>query len=406
MAPSAVPYVVRPFVGERFQPASRLMDYRLRAAQDEAEAIRQQGALSAQMWNGIGQGISGTLKDIATYPDVLRQRQMEALRLQQEQQQMADAAKAREILAAKEAAERARDAKVEQLRQQYQGQRIPREVISANFDPQFAEILNKSQENLFPTPAAPKTREVKTRNADGSESIAIVEDRPGQSWSSAAEVKPVETVTIETVDAKGNPVTRIIPKSEAVGQSFPKPSPREPQGPQPQWQWVVRDGKEVYTNRVKDGDKPQNARVKATEDERKTAGFYGQMSDAIGVIDALENQLTDKELYQIQSLPQEGLIGMANRGELSEAAKRYLRAFEQFTEARLRPVSGAAINDAEYARDRRTYARQFKETPKLAEDRRKARDRALEALRKRAGVALDEDVAGKPSKKNPFRDEQ
>lgn len=164
----------------------------------------------------------------------------------------------------------------------------------------------------------------------------------------------------------------------------------KPQGPQPAWQWVMRDGKEVYTNRINAGDRPQNARVKATEDERKTAGFYGQMSDAVQLIDALEDTITQKELYQIQTLPHEKLIGMVNRNELSENAKRYLRAFEQFTESRLRPVSGAAIADSEYARDRRTYAKQYGETPALATDRKNARKSALSALKKRAGVALDE----------------
>ncbi len=186
---------------------------------------------------------------------------------------------------------------------------------------------------------------------------------------------------------------------------------RPPAGPQPGWQWVTRqkpDGtnEEVYTNRVNPGDRPQTARVKATEDERKTAGFYGQMSDAIKVIDELEGGLTEKELYQIQTLPQEALIGMANRNTLSEGAKRYLRAFEQFTESRLRPVSGAAIADTEYERDRRTYARQYAETPKLAADRARARTLALDALKKRAGVALDDantDAAAPPKKRtSPF----
>jgi hypothetical protein len=162
------------------------------------------------------------------------------------------------------------------------------------------------------------------------------------------------------------------------------------EGPKPAWQWVVRNGKEVYTNRVSEGDRPQNARVKATEDERKTAGFYGQMSDAITILDELEPRITQQELYQIQTLPQEKLVGLMNRNLLSEDAKRYLRAFEQFTESRLRPVSGAAIVDSEYERDRRTYAKQYGETPKLAADRVTARNRALESLKTRAGVALDD----------------
>lgn len=131
-----------------------------------------------------------------------------------------------------------------------------------------------------------------------------------------------------------------------------------------------------------------------TEGERKAAGFYRQMENSIKTIDELEDKLTDAELYQIQSLPQEDLLGMANRGKLSENAKRYLRAFEQFTESRLRPVSGAAINDSEYARDRRTYARQFSETPQLAADRRSARQTALDSLGDMAGAGLKPKPSG------------
>lgn len=139
------------------------------------------------------------------------------------------------------------------------------------------------------------------------------------------------------------------------------------------------------------GQMPATNREKSTEDERKTTGFYKQMRDAIATIDELEDQITEKELYQIQSLPQEQLIGMANRNQLSEAAKRYLRAFNQFTESRLRPVSGAAIADSEYVRDRQTYAKQYGETPKLKEDRSRARNLALESLGDRAGVLKPKD---------------
>jgi hypothetical protein len=148
---------------------------------------------------------------------------------------------------------------------------------------------------------------------------------------------------------------------------------------------------------------PSTQARETTEDERKTSGFYSQMQDAIKTIDETEQALTEKELYQIQTLPQEGLIGMANRGELSEAAKRYLRAFEQFTEARLRPVSGAAIADSEYARDRRTYAKQYSETPKLSEDRKRARSGALGTLRTRAGRALPSDGPKEGSIENGYR---
>jgi hypothetical protein len=133
---------------------------------------------------------------------------------------------------------------------------------------------------------------------------------------------------------------------------------------------------------------PSTTARETSEDERKTAGFYTQMQQAISIMNEVEDKLSARELYQIQSLPQEGLIGMANRNELSENAKRYMRAFEQFTEARLRPVSGAAISDSEFARDRRTYAKQYGETAQVNKDRRAARGLALNTLKTRAGRAF------------------
>lgn len=151
-------------------------------------------------------------------------------------------------------------------------------------------------------------------------------------------------------------------------------------------------GKSVLRRRSQaEGMTPATTREQATEDERKTAGFHTQMKQAIAIIDELEGKLTQDELYQMQSLPHEDLIGLLNRNKLSENAKRYFRAFEQFTESRLRPVSGAAIADSEYARDRRTYAKQYGETPKLAEDRKRARMSSLESLKTRAGRALPKD---------------
>ena len=139
---------------------------------------------------------------------------------------------------------------------------------------------------------------------------------------------------------------------------------------------------------------PSTTARETSEDERKSAGFYTQMQSAIKTMEEVESKLTENELYQIQSLPQEDLVGRLNRNQLSENAKRYLRAFEQFTEARLRPVSGAAISDSEFARDRRTYARQYAETPTLAEERRNARRQSLGTLKTRAGRAFSEPEGG------------
>jgi hypothetical protein len=129
---------------------------------------------------------------------------------------------------------------------------------------------------------------------------------------------------------------------------------------------------------------------KASEGERKAAGFHGQMQQALTTINQLESQLSDRDLYQIQSLPQEGITGAINRGAMSETAKRYIQAFNQFTEARLRPVSGAAIAASEYERDRATYGKQYGETSDLAAQRQSSRAQALEALRVMGGSAIQQ----------------
>lgn len=168
--------------------------------------------------------------------------------------------------------------------------------------------------------------------------------------------------------------------------------PQGPAGGEPLEAVIGPDGNPVLLPRSQArGMRPATSREQPTEDERKSAGWVKQIEGAIATMDALEDKLTEKELYQIQSLPQEDLIGMVNRGQMSENAKRYFQAFEEFTEARLRSVSGATITPQEEARDRRIYAKQYGETPDLATQRRGSRDRAREALRSRAGRALPKD---------------
>jgi len=176
-----------------------------------------------------------------------------------------------------------------------------------------------------------------------------------------------------------------------------KPTPKE-RAQEPLESVMGPDGQAVFVPRSQAvGKRPAtNSTRPATEGERNAVGFYRQMRDAIATIDLVEPAITEREMYQIQTLPQEELMGMLNRNQLSEGAKRYLRAFEQFTEARLRPVSGAAISDGEYARDRRTYAKQYGETEGISTDRGRARELALDSLRERSGVLAPKDEAKNP----------
>lgn len=185
--------------------------------------------------------------------------------------------------------------------------------------------------------------------------------------------------------------------------------PIGPEGPAPERPsvWLQKGTEQRYvtpsqaTALASEGWGPSQTRENPTEDERKSAGFYKRMEDAIRVMDEVEDKLTQQDIYQIQSLPQEDLIGAVNRGQMSEPAKRYIRSMMQFTEARLRADSGAAIGKDEYANDRQMYAKQYSETPALNKDRRGARGIALEGLKTRGGRAVPKD-AGKSQDNDPL----
>jgi hypothetical protein len=155
---------------------------------------------------------------------------------------------------------------------------------------------------------------------------------------------------------------------------------REPQAPQ-------RDPIADYEARKQIDAKYASppAPPKASEGERKNAGLLGEAELAIQTIDALESQLTDKDLYQIQSLPQEGIMGGLNRTAMSPTAKRYVQALDSLTESVLRSRSGATITPQEILQGRRTYGRQYGETPDLAKQRQASRGAAAAALRLSSG---------------------
>lgn len=173
-------------------------------------------------------------------------------------------------------------------------------------------------------------------------------------------------------------------------------SPITPEGPAPERPsvWVSKGTEQQYVTPTQaaqlaaQGWGPSQTRENPSEDERKSYGFYKRMVDASRIMDEVEDKLTPTDIYQIQSLPQEDLMGALNRGKMSNEAKRYIRAMMQFTEARLRADSGAAISTGEYAADRQTYAKQYGETPELNTDRRNARQIAMEGVRARAARAL------------------
>lgn len=149
--PEAVPYIVRPFVADRYEPRGRLGDYMRADGRDVADALRYQGAMRAKMLSEIGQGVSGTLQDIAQYPEVIRQRQMAALKLQEEQDA---AARARWQFAQQQKAAAQQEAdqdKLNGLLQEYGG-RPPADRIVREFGPLRGAQIDKGLDEIFGSP--------------------------------------------------------------------------------------------------------------------------------------------------------------------------------------------------------------------------------------------------------------
>lgn len=251
-------------------------------------------------------------------------------------------------------------------------------------------------------PAAPKLEKVTTVNEKGETVERFVRPQEGTDYVQPPKPKTEHALQAKDVLLDGRPA--LVTFNPTTGQYLAsgqdvtaRVRPIPPQGPQPSYQWAVKPGSktpELLTAdeiRRSGATAPSTGSVRPpTEGERKAAGFHSQMDQALTTINTLEKDLTERDLYQIQSLPQEGLMGAVNRGLMSETAKRYIQAFNQFTEARLRPVSGAAIANSEYERDRATYAKQYGETTGVADQRKEARRRALDSLRVMAGSALEE----------------
>jgi hypothetical protein len=71
----------------------------------------------------------------------------------------------------------------------------------------------------------------------------------------------------------------------------------------------------------------------------------------------------------------------------SSQQQKYRQAQRQFTEARLRADSGAAVPDGEYQQDAQTYFAQPGDTPEVLEQKRIARQQVLDAMAVQSGPA-------------------
>lgn len=238
----------------------------------------------------------------------------------------------------------------------------------------------------------PKTREVKTRNADGSETTRIVEDRPGQDFTSAAPPKPPETRSIEVqlADAATRGDQDAYSKLLQVKRDAERAG-RAPAGPkEPRLvpvKTVNAEGKAV-TRYVtpKEGDEfaePTGAGKPATGQQRKALGFFNRGKEADEIAASLE------EGGKISPTKIKYTPGIANF-LLSDSNQAYKTAQRAFTESRLRKDSGATIKDEEYENDAVTYFPQPGDSEATKKQKRASRKAILAGIALESGDALRE----------------
>lgn len=170
---------------------------------------------------------------------------------------------------------------------------------------------------------------------------------------------------------------------------------REPDKPstsaKPDYQRVVVDGKETFLTpeevRARGGVDAASRKRVATGSERQTLGFYNRMKSALADMDAVEGDLTERDIALINNSPLPDLI---NNKLLSSSGQQYAQALKTYTEARLRKESGAAIQKFEYENDRKAISRQVGDQPESLAQKRKTRNLTAEGIGNASGPAYEE----------------
>lgn len=139
----------------------------------------------------------------------------------------------------------------------------------------------------------------------------------------------------------------------------------------------------------------------ATGEQRKDLDFYQRMQRAIGNMDKMEDQLTTQDLAIIHGSP--SWLGPVNNAMLSKAGQAYAQALSDYTLAKLRDESGAAISVGEFTKEQLLAARQLADTPETLAQRRATRNGVAEGFAFKSGPAYEE-YFGTPFVSKPRRE--
>jgi len=167
------------------------------------------------------------------------------------------------------------------------------------------------------------------------------------------------------------------------------PVPKPPQA----WVYAGADGpvlidktKKTYTEVTREGDPNDRLLRPPNQGERTALTAFQTMANAQDIMDQVEDQVSEQDLLLINNSP---LPYVINNNLLSNAGQKYLQAFINFSEARLRKVSGAQIKEDEWDNEKQLYGMQYGDLPDVRTQKRNARGVAVTGVQQEAQNALN-----------------
>ncbi len=158
-------------------------------------------------------------------------------------------------------------------------------------------------------------------------------------------------------------------------------------------QAITMRGQEMTDTRARELNAITRDQKPPTASEQQAAGYYGRALSANRRLEQMETLMLNKS-----GVDQLGYRYLPNMLQ-SEDNQLYRQAQREFTEARLRKESGAAIAASEYENDEKTFFPQPGDKPETLKQKADARLEVLNGLRVAAGRAaaqlgLDDPAAG------------
>jgi hypothetical protein len=228
--------------------------------------------------------------------------------------------------------------------------------ISGLVDSLLSQHPDEEVRKMVQTPKTPGTRQVEITNPDGSKTVRIVPDTPGQEFKSFAPPKEAKTenkMWVMRPGPDGKMSALFVPESQ------------------------VKPGDQPATSRAGEG-RPSNGV------EKKALNFFNKLKQA-------DEELANfSEKIAGQNLLEQGWMAVAPNPLQTDVGQKYLAAQRAFTEARLRKDSGAAIAAHEYANDRKTYFAQPGDSAETIKQKERGRAAILASMAFESGRALNE----------------